>query len=90
MSQINNLKPIYLLAGPQALLIERFIDEIKLSIEKSDRGYQHFTFYSESDSIEEILGKANTYSIFQETNLMPKRKNLKKIVFAVVRFCSTD
>ena len=70
MSQINNLKPVYLLAGPQALLIERFIDEIKLSIKKSDRGYQHFTFYSESDSIEEILGKANTYSIFQETNLI--------------------
>jgi len=70
MSQINNLKPVYLLAGPQALLIERFIDEIKLSIEKSDRGYQHFTFHSESDSIEEILGKANTYSIFQETNLI--------------------
>ncbi len=34
MSQINNLKPVYLLAGPQALLIERFIDEIKLSIKK--------------------------------------------------------
>ena len=70
MSQINNLKPVYLLAGPQALLIERFIDEIKLRIKELDKGYQYFTFHSESDSIEEILGKANTYSIFQETNLI--------------------
>ena len=78
MSQSTNLKPVYLLAGPQALLIERYIDELKTTIENNFPGYQQFTYHTESDSIEEIIGNANNYSIFQETKLIVV-KNCEKL-----------
>lgn len=78
MSQNVNLKPVYLLAGPQALLIERYIDELRNTIEKNFPAYQQFTYHTESDSIEKILGIANNYSIFQETRLIVL-KNCEKL-----------
>jgi len=80
MSKTTNLKPVYLLAGPQSLLIERYIEEIKLAIGEKHPGFQMYTYHTESDSIEEILSNANNYSIFGETKLIVVKKceKLKK------------
>ncbi len=73
-----SLKPVYLLAGPQSLLIERYIEEIKLAVEEKHPGYQLFTYHTESNPIEEIIGNANTYSIFGESKLIIV-KNCEKL-----------
>ena len=80
MPQSNNLKPVYLLAGSQALLIERYIEDIKLSLAKEYPDYQLFTYHTESDSIEEIIGNANNYSIFggKKLIIVKKCEKLKK------------
>ncbi len=77
MADTNNIKPVYLLAGPQSLLIERYIEEIKLVIGEKHPGYQLYTYHTESDSIEEILGNASNYSIFGETKLIVVKKSEK-------------
>jgi len=80
MSQSKTLKPVYLLAGPQALLIERYIDDIKLTLAKEYPEYDLFTYHTESNSIEEIIGNANNYSIFggKKLIIVKKCEKLKK------------
>ena len=86
MSKKDNIKPVYLLAGPQALLIERFIDDIKSSLQQIHPNIQHFTYHTESDPIEEIIGNANNYSIFEEKKLIVVKKSekLKKSDLAII------
>lgn len=77
MPKKDNIKPVYLLAGPQALLIERFIDDIRSALEHKFPNIQYFTYHTESDPIEEVIGNANNYSIFEEKKLIVVKKSEK-------------